>query len=141
MRHVNHVTSKQIVAEAIRVGARAIAMEDLTNIRSRIKAGLRVRSRLHRWAFRQLQDFTAYKAADVGIVTPFVPPAYTSKACSICGKIGSRVKHRFSCDDCGRLAHSDVNAASTIARLGESALSPRAAVTRPDVAEVSHACL
>ena len=65
MRHVNHVVSKEIVAEALSIGARAIAMEDLTHIRDRIKAGLRVRTRLHRWAFRQLQDFTAYTAGRV----------------------------------------------------------------------------
>jgi putative transposase len=108
MRHVNHVVSKEIVAEALSIGARAIAMEDLTHIRDRIKAGLRVRTRLHRWAFRQLQDFTAYKAAEFGIATIFTDPAYTSKGCSDCGQIGLRVKHRFVCK-CGRRAHSDVN--------------------------------
>ena len=34
-------------------------MEDLTNIRDNIKAGKRIRSRLHRWSFRQLQTFMA----------------------------------------------------------------------------------
>ena len=136
MRHVNHVVSKQIVNEAVSIGARAIAMEDLTNIRDRIKAGIRVRSRLHRWAFRQLQDFVAYKAAERGIATVFVNPAYSSKSCNDCGQIGLRVKHRFTCD-CGRRAHSDVNAASNLAGRGERALSPRGDVSRPNVA-VSH---
>jgi IS605 OrfB family transposase len=140
MRHVNHVTSKEIVVEALRVGARAIAMEDLTNIRSRIKAGKRVRSRLHRWAFRQLQGFVAYKAGEFGIATIFVDPAYTSETCSGCGEIGLRAKHRFDCK-CGRRAHSDVNAALNLARLGESALSPRADVNRPNVAEIGHPSL
>ena len=138
MRHVNHIVSKEIVTEAVRIGARAIAMEDLTHIRDRIKAGLRVRTRLHRWAFRQLQDFTAYKAAEEGIATVFTDPAYTSKGCSECGQIGSRVKHRFTCK-CGRRAHSDVNAASNHARLGERALSPRGDVNRPYVGEINHA--
>src|SRR5262249_33054318 len=104
MRHVNHVASRQIVIEATSLGARAIAMEDLTRIRERIKAGTRVRARLHRWAFRQLQEFVAYKAAEFGIVTVFVNPAYSSKTCYQCGQIGLRVKHCFSCD-CGRRAH------------------------------------
>jgi IS605 OrfB family transposase len=138
MRHVNHVVSKEIVAEAVRIGARAIAMENLTHIRDRIKAGLRVRTRLHRWAFRQLQDFTAYKAAEPGIASVFTDPAYTSKGCSDCGQIGLRVKHRFVCK-CGRRAHSDVNSARNHARLGERALSPRGEVNRPNVGEISHA--
>jgi IS605 OrfB family transposase len=68
-------------------------MEDLTNIRKRIKAALRVRTR-HRWALRQLQDFITDKAA-FGIATVLSNAAYTSMACSQCGQIGSRVKHRF----------------------------------------------
>jgi len=139
VRHVNHETSKEIVGEALRVGARAIALEDLTDIRSRIKAGKRMRSRLHRWAFRQLQDQIVYKAAEHGIAVVFVDPAYTSKSCSSCGQMGSRVRHRFACG-CGRRAHSDVNAARNLAWLGESALSPRADVNRPNVGAVSHDC-
>jgi putative transposase len=100
MRHVNHATSRQAIAEAERFGGRAIAMEDLTHIRKRIKAGLRVSSRLHRWALRQQQDFVAYKAADAGIATLFTVPAYTSKVCSECGQIGWPVKHCLTCN-CG----------------------------------------
>jgi putative transposase len=50
--HENHVVSKQVVAEAVRIAARCISMEDLTRIRDYIRAGLRMRSRLHGWAFR-----------------------------------------------------------------------------------------
>ncbi len=39
MRHVNHELSKQIVQEAIDRKASVIVLEDLTNIRKRIKAG------------------------------------------------------------------------------------------------------
>ena len=56
-------------------------LEDLTNIRANIKAGKRVRTRLHRWAFRQLRDFVAYKAEAAGLNVIFVEPAYTSQTC------------------------------------------------------------
>jgi hypothetical protein len=39
------------------------------------------------------------------ITTMFAGPAFTGKACSACGQIGLRVKHRFTCT-CGRLAHN-----------------------------------
>ena len=126
MRHVNHQVSNEIVAEAVRIGARAIAMEDLTDIRERIRAGTRVRARLHRWAFRQLQDLVAYKAAELGIATVFVDPAYSSKTCYPCGRIGRRVRHRFTCDYCGHRGHSDVNAACNLGRRGEKALEAQA---------------
>jgi IS605 OrfB family transposase len=114
VKHVNHEVSKSIVAEAVNSGVGEIRMEDLTNIRANIKAGKRVRTRLHRWAFRQLQDFVAYKSEAVGIAVVYINPAYTSQRCSVCGEIGKRVKHRFSCS-CGNLAHSDVNASRNIA--------------------------
>jgi hypothetical protein len=39
VRHVNHVTSKQIVAKTLRSRVRAVAIEGLTH--NRTKAGLR----------------------------------------------------------------------------------------------------
>jgi IS605 OrfB family transposase len=59
-------------------------MEDLTHIRAHIKAKLRVRARLHRWAFRQLQDFVQYKAEAVGLRVEFVEPAFRHRAKIIC---------------------------------------------------------
>jgi IS605 OrfB family transposase len=115
VQHVNHETSKAIVAEAIRSGAGEIRMEDLTNIRANIKAGKRVRTRLHRWSFRQLQGFVAYKAEAAGLRVAFVDPAYTSQKCSACGAIGKRERHRFSSKECGTRLHSDVNASKNIA--------------------------
>ena len=133
VRHVNHEVSTAIVAEAQRIGATLIAMEGLTDIRSRIRAGTRVRTRLHRWSFRQLQTFVAYKAAAAGIASIFIDPAYTSKTCSQCGRTGKRNGHRFVCS-CGLRAHADLNASRNIARIGKAAALSRAAVDRPNVA-------
>lgn len=116
VRHENHVVSKQIVAEAVKTGAATISMEDLTYIRERIKMGKRMRARLHRWSWRQLQDFVAYKAQEAGIDVVYIDPAYTSKTCSECHCLGTRVRSKFSCS-CGNLRHADANAASNIRRL------------------------
>jgi putative transposase len=118
VKHVNHEVSKSIVAEAVNSNVGEIRMEDLTHIRANIKAGKRVRTRLHRWAFRQLQDFVAYKAEAAGLRVVYVNPAYTSQTCSVCGEIGKRTKHRFVCS-CGNMAHSDVNASRNIAKFAE----------------------
>jgi IS605 OrfB family transposase len=126
VKAVNHEVSKSIVAEAISSGASEIRMEDLTNIRANIKAGKRVRARLHRWAFRQLQDFVAYKAEGAGMTVVYVNPAYTSQRCSVCGNIGKRAKHRFVCQ-CGTRLHADVNASRNIAGFAEPIGSARGA--------------
>jgi IS605 OrfB family transposase len=141
MRHVNHETSKAIVQEALRVGAAEIRMEDLTHIRQRIRAGKRMRTRLHRWAFRQLQDFVAYKAEAAGLRVVYIDPAYTSQTCSRCGALGTRERHCFSCS-CGarlllrsrRRRHADVNAAANIAGLAAPIGTARAAVNLPEFA-------
>jgi putative transposase len=140
---INHETSQAIVAAAVQAGVAKIAMEDLTHIRARIKAGKRVRARLHRWAWRQLQTFVEYKARAVGIAVEYVNSAYTSQTCSCCGTLGKRVKNRFGCEQCGLRAHADLNASRNIARIGSGAPLSRAAVNTPDVGSVNvgnHVC-
>ena len=123
---VNHVVSKAIVAEAVRIGAKQIVLEDLTNILFRIKGNKRIRSRLHRWGWDELQGFVEYKAKARGISILYVNPAYTSQTCSKCGSLGVRRKHRFKCPRCGSQQHSDRNAAINLLRLGESVVSSTA---------------
>ena len=135
VKHINHETSKAIVAAAVAAGARKIVLEDLTHIRARIKAGKRMRARLHRWAWRQLQTFVEYKAKACGIAVEYVEPAYTSQTCSSCGGLGKRSKHRFECPHCGLRAHSDLNASRNLARIGSGAPLPRAVVNTPNVGD------
>ena len=120
-RHVEHINdeiSKSIVQDASSRGIRLVVMEDLTHIRERIRSGQRVRARLHRWPFRELQQKIADKAARAGMEVIFVDPRYTSKTCPRCKTIGTRSKHRFKCPNCGYLAHSDLNASRNLQGLG-----------------------
>ena len=138
-RHVketNHVVSKAIVEEAVKSGAKIVVLEDLTNIRKRIKGNKRMRSRLHRWSWREFQQFVGYKAQAKGIEVVYVNPAYTSQTCSKCGHLGSRHKHLFKCSNCGSYQHSDCNAAINLLKLGESVVSSTAPVNMPMVAVV-----
>ena len=116
--HVNHEISRQIVNDAKANRIWALVLEDLTHIRDRIKGNRRVKSRLHRWAFRELQEMVIYKATLEGILVIKVDPQYTSQTCSRCGKMGKRSKHRFRCEHCGFQAHSDLNASRNLQGLG-----------------------
>jgi IS605 OrfB family transposase len=133
VKHTNHEVSKAIVEEAKSLGVGKIVLEDLTHIRENIKGGKRIRTRLHRWAFRQLQTFVEYKSQAVGIAIEYVNPAYTSQTCSLCGSLGNRSKHLFACK-CGFRAHADINASRNLARIGCSIELPRAEVDQPNVA-------
>lgn len=142
-RHVkqtNHEESKKLIEEARSQGVGIIQMEKLTNIRKRIKARKKERSRLHRWPWRQLQLFIEYKAEEQGIKVDYFDPAFTSKSCHECLKENQldlkqvkRVKHLLKCNKCGNRAHADVNAALNLAWLGKSADSLRGVVSRPNV--------
>src|SRR6185369_9469594 len=113
IKHINHQVSKAIVREAIEQKAGIIVLEDLTHIRSRIKAGKKVRSRLHRWAFRELQTMIQYKAESQGLQIIYVNPAYSSQECSQCGCLGVRERHLFKCL-CGNQQLSDLNASRNL---------------------------
>lgn len=136
VKETNHIVSKQIVTEASQLGAKAIVLEDLTNIRKRIKGNRRMRSRLHRWSWYELQQFVEYKARANGIAVVYVNPAYSSQVCSKCNCLGSRHKHLFKCSNCGSYQHSDCNAAINLLKLGESVVSLTAPVNVPMVAAI-----
>ncbi len=134
VKYVNHCISKAIIQEALATECDVIALEALTNIRKRIKGRKRIRSRLHRWAWAQLQEFIVYKAQEAGIRVIFVNPAYTSQMCACCGNIGTRYKHRLTCKICGIQRHSDLNASLNIRRIAVSADAATGTVSCPHVA-------
>jgi putative transposase len=128
-KHVNHCLSKRIVAKA-ECTKRAIALEDLTHIRTRMKARRSQRATLHSWAFAQLRAFTSYKAQLRGVPVYFVDPRNTSRTCPVCGhcaKENRKTQATFVCTSCGFAGSADVIAAGTIAS--------RAAVNRPYCSE------
>lgn len=133
-RDINHCLSMALVRTA-QGTSRGIALEDLTQIRERIRAkrtvGKRQRRVLHNWAFRQLRAFIVYKAQLAGVLVVLVNPAYTSQACSYCGhceKANRRSQAKFLCVACGYACHADLNAAENIRR---------AAVNRPCAAALT----
>jgi putative transposase len=116
----NHVIAKRIVTEAERTG-RGIALEDLTGIRARVRLRKPQRVTLHSWAFAQLRQYTAYKAALAGVPVVYADPSYTSQMCSDCGHVSKKNRldqATFCCTSCGFAEHADVNAARNIASRG-----------------------
>jgi len=117
-KDVNHQISKRLVLDAERTN-RGMALEDLTHIRSRTRVrGKDERARRGNWAFAQLRQFIAYKAALHGVKVWVVDPRYTSQRCFACGhteRANRKSQSEFLCCACGHTAHADVNAAKNIA--------------------------
>lgn len=133
MKHINHELSNQVIKEAKEAGAGIIVLENLKNIRQRIKGSKRTRTRLHRWSFAQLQMLIEHKGQAQGLKILYINPAYTSQLCSSCGAFGKRQKHRFTCS-CGNQQHSDLNASRNHCRFALSIDKATCAVNRTHVA-------
>jgi putative transposase len=105
-----HRASKQLVGYAVANGARAIAVEDLSNIRdSSLSKGKDLRSKVHRWPYAQGQFFIAYKCAAAGISFEKVNPKNTSRGCPRCGEVSAsnRKGLHFCCKKCGHKDDAD----------------------------------
>lgn len=123
---VNHQISKQVV-ETAKASNRAIVLENLEGIRERTNKRIRKsQCGLHNsWAFYQLREFIAYKAARAGVPVVLINPAYTSQTCSSCHHLGSRRGKVFSCSNCGALLDADLNGAINIAAVGAFVSMPK----------------
>jgi putative transposase len=122
---VNHNISKRIVAEAQRT-KRAIALEDLKGIRSRIRARKSQRATLHSWSFHQLRSFVSYKAKMAGVRVVLVDPRNTSRTCPACGHCAKENRPdqaTFQCQSCSLAGLADLIAALNIRVRGWAALS------------------
>ncbi|WP_318567016.1 transposase [Salinigranum marinum] len=115
-----HTISRRIVEEAHAQDCSYIAVEELTHIRERMdNRNDQVKRQMHNWAFRELQEMLAYKAAEYGIRVEQIPPAFTSQTCSKCGHQSSTNRNSdgwFECNECGYELDGDYNAAKNIAK-------------------------
>lgn len=119
-KHTSHCISKEIAATAERHRF-AIAVEDLTHIRKRVRARKSQRNRMHGWAFAQLRQFVAYKAKLAGVPVVAIDPRNTSRTCPCCGpidKANRKTQATFSCVHCGHTAAADYVAALNISAAG-----------------------
>jgi putative transposase len=122
---VNHRISKRIVAEAQRT-KRAIALEDLKGIRSRVRARKPQRATLHSWSFAQLRSFIEYKAKMAGVHVVVVDPRNTSRTCPACGHCAKENRPdqaSFKCQRCGLAGLADLIAAVNVRIRGWAVVS------------------
>jgi IS605 OrfB family transposase len=115
-RDCEHVLSKRILS-GVEAGT-VIVVENLTNIRTRVKASRgEAKRRLDAWSFAQLKGLLEYKAEEIGCQVVGIDPRHTSRRCSACGHIyrGNRPSQsRFVCRSCGHRANADKNASENI---------------------------
>jgi putative transposase len=124
-KDVNHCIAKGIVQRAAESG-RAVALEDLTHLRERVRLKKSQRRAHSSWAYADLRAKIAYKACMAGVAVVLVDPRHTSQTCSRCGhceRANRQSQASFLCRQCGFAAHADCNAAVNIAVRGRAAVN------------------
>jgi len=109
-----HKTSKTIAKIVAEEKAKPV-MEELKNIRKKIKYGKRINRRLHSTPFRKTQSQIFYKSIEKGHKPETVDAKNTSKTCPICGELNKPNGHVFKCKRCGFQADRHLVAAWNIA--------------------------
>jgi len=92
-------------------------MEELKNIREKMKYGRRMNRRLHSIPFRKIQSyiFYFYKSIEKGYKPETVNPKNTSKTCPICSELNKPNGQVYTCRKCSFQADKHLVAAWNIA--------------------------
>jgi putative transposase len=112
---IYHKVANQIVGEAKELKASTIVLEELANIRKRIKRSKAVKGRLNRWSFRRLQKIIVYKAKLSGLMVVYLNAKDTSSLCPICGeKLSPNGYRRMRCLSCSQEDDRDIIAVKNL---------------------------
>jgi len=90
-------------------------MEELKNMREKMKYGRRMNRRLHSIPFRKIQSHIFYKSIERGYKPETVNPKNTSKTCPVCGELNKPNGQVYTCRKCGFQADRHLVAAWNIA--------------------------
>jgi putative transposase len=104
VEEVYHKLANQIVDEAKELKASTIVLEELANIRKRVRRSKAVNGRLNRWSFRKLQEYEV-KLAGLNVT-------YAEGASSLCPTCGGRLSpngyRQMECRKCGLKQNRDI---------------------------------
>jgi putative transposase len=90
-------------------------MEELKNMREKIKYGRRMNRRLHSIPFRKIQSTISYKSIERGYKPETVDAKNTSKTCPICSELNKPNGQVYTCRKCSFQADKHLVAAWNIA--------------------------
>ncbi len=139
MEDIYHKVANEVVRQALKGDVSIIVMEELTNIRRRIRYSKEMNGRLHRWSFRRLQGIIEYKAKLRGLNVVYISARGTSSLCPICGERLRRSPngHRLMrCPSCGLEADRDlIGAWNLLQRYVGSSVPPESPQMKPPADE------
>lgn len=119
MRDIDHKISREIVETARKFTKPLIVLENLKNIRVKVKYSKRQNRRIHNWSFNRIGSFITYKAHSHGIPMLDAWAAYTTRYHSHCGSMDTvRDGSILRCKCCGYVVNADFNGAYNLSLRG-----------------------
>ena len=115
-KDIDHCITNRIISKA-KGTIRAIALENLNNIRSKVTVRREQRDKHSKWTFGEIRQFLEYKAKREGLPLKMVNPKGTSRECPKCHHTckENRKKNKFECIKCGYIEMADYVGAINIA--------------------------
>ncbi len=115
-RDILHKASRQIVEFCQANDVKSIAVGDVRDIQDGVDLGSKSNQKISQWPHGQFVQYVAYKAAESGIQTGYMPEDYSTRTCSCCGRVAKRAPRGrvYSCPRCGAVIHRAANGASNI---------------------------
>ena len=115
-RDILHKASRKVVEFCQGNDVKSIAVGDVRDIQDGVDLGPKSNQKISQWPHGQFVQYIAYKSAEYGMRTDYVPEDYSTRTCSCCGQVANRAPRGrvYACPGCGAVIHRDANGASNI---------------------------
>ncbi|SRR6266498_901711 len=115
-RDILHKASRQVVEFCQANDVKSIAVGDVRDIQNGVALGVQTNQKISQWPHGQFVKYIAYKSAECGMQTGYIPEDYSTRTCSCCKLVKSSAPRGrvYTCPRCGAVIHRDANGASNI---------------------------
>jgi putative transposase len=115
-RDILHKASRQVVEFCQANDVKSIAVGDVRDIQTGVALGTQTNQKISQWPHGQFVQYVAYKSAEYGMQTDYIPEDYSTRTCSGCRRVAKRAPQGrvYVCPRCGAVIHRDANGASNI---------------------------
>jgi putative transposase len=115
-RDILHKASRQVVKFCQANEVKSIAVGDVRDIQDGVDLSTNSNQKISQWPHGQFVQYVAYKSAEDGMKTGYIPEDYSTRTCSRCKRRRKNAPRGrvFTCPRCGAVIHRDVNGGSNI---------------------------
>jgi len=115
-RDILHKASRQVVEFCQAHDVREIAVGDVRDAQDGVNLSVKSNQKISQWPHGQFVKYVAYKSAEYGMKTGYIPEDYSTRTCSCCKRRRKNAPRGrvYACPRCGAVIHRDANGASNI---------------------------